>query len=149
MKRLVISLVLSLVLVSIIATPAFAGPQSDGAVKVDIVPLLEPKNVVGFVIFNTNNNGGINVQISVDGLDEGTYRLFVQAPLTDPPYPPEYVDPTFYVDANGKATAHVQINDLDVEEGAEFIICRVGINRPGNQIAATDLDWAGTPVPLK
>ena len=146
MKKTVVALVLCLAMVGLMAVPAVAAPNNgNGASKADI---LRPGDgtVVGFAVFNTNGNGGINVEVAVWNLPEGIYRLMVQAPSGPPP---EYLG-WLVVGADGEGNAHVQLADLVVEPGVTTIPCTVRINPNANPLLdVAHVEPAPVLVPLK
>jgi hypothetical protein len=136
-KRILVALGVCLILVATMTVPAFAAADK-GAVKADIF-IPKDGTVVGFAVFNTNNNGEINVEVAIKNLPENTYTLVVQAPAGPPP---EYIEPMI-VGKNGKANVHVKINIsgyIASNPATTTIPCLVRINPtnpPENDVAHT------------
>ena len=148
MKKLLIAAVLCLVVVSLMVTPAMAAqPDTSpkGAVKVDIC-IFNGNNkalgdVVGFAVLNSDGNGGLNVQVVVKDMEEGSYIVVVQAPTADGL---REAEGTLTVNKNGNGNVHLQVDDMENP-------CRVNIRDAGDTeiLASTANSGAGTVIPEK
>ena len=104
MKKLLVSIVVLSLMVSLVASPAYAqGENAKGAVKVDLVEWNSGPEwiVVGSAILNTTASGKLIVVVNVDtepNLED--YDVIVFARYAPPPYPPPPAPPP-PIDASG------------------------------------------------
>ena len=109
MKKLVLLTLVLAVVASLAAVPVFArSDNAKGAVKVALVEVADPDNVVGWAICNSNGDGMVNVQIHLDN-GEPNKTFNVQVKMRDGTE--KNVDigtVTLTTNDKGKGNAHAQ-----------------------------------------
>jgi hypothetical protein len=153
MKKGLIAVILALVLIIVLAIPAFAGK---GAVKVDLWQIHGPTDnqIVGSVVMNTTASGCLIVVVNIDTVpDQGAdavtppledydVRVFIEGS-------PTTFDDVFSTNANGQGNATVKVPLGDYGEADEIMVNIVIRDFNGSGLGFYETLWNQNMVPLK
>ena len=132
MKKVLRVLIIALALVGIMVVPALAGrPPGAGAAKLPLLNSPGEKDLgwkwcegainqigptVGFVILNTNASGDLIVQVSLKGVPNETYDIYVNQVNDACVSVSGGIRGTLTVNVRGNGNAHVQVPRIEDAE---------------------------------
>jgi hypothetical protein len=154
MKKIIIAVILSLVMVSLIAVPAVAAPDNaQGSVKVPLIDNPGAQVVIGTVILNTTGSGKLNVLVNLD--DTPVMLPWDIGVRIEGFLPPYHVWDVLYTNVQGEDNVQFSIDIPEEALGGEYITVGVDVGflpppqppLPGlpNPIRATT-GWVQVPL---
>ena len=126
MKKIIIAVILSLVMVSLIAVPAVAAPDNaEGSVKVPLIDNPGAQVVIGTVILNTTGSGKLNVLVNLDDtpmMYPWDIGVRIQGFL-----PPFHEWDVLYTNVQGEDNVQFSINIPEGALGGDYITVGVDV----------------------